>query len=138
MRRFSIPLVLAAVAGCNFWGSSVPSDRGGWYHLEQNGRVVDLRFLNPGVLDIRDLGCDQSFTIQQTWEASGDAMVATQSPGSPRFTTDPNQAGALTATPGMLGAASEQWLSGALCPVCPPRDAGVVACEVPEALDGGA
>lgn len=137
MRRLAVLLLLAVVAGCNFWGSSVPSDRGGWYHLEHNGRVVDLRFLNLGVLEIRDLGCDESFTIQQTWEASGDAMVATQSPGSPRFTPDSTQAGALTATPGMLGTAPEQWLPGAVCPVCPPRDAGVVTCEVPQALDGG-
>lgn len=137
MRRLAVLLSLAAVAGCNFWGSSVPSERGGWYHLEHDGRVVDLRFLNLGVLDIRDLGCDQSFTVQQTWESAGSAMIAVQNPGSPRFEADPTQAGALTATPGMFGAAPEQWLPGAVCPVCPPRDAGVIACEEPQAVDGG-
>ena len=71
------------------------------------------------------------------WVADGtDTLVLTQWPGSPRFTKDPTDAGALVATPGMYSSAPEQWLPGATCLICPVGDAGVaVACAGPAVDD---
>ena len=138
MRRLWPLLALGGLAACHLCGSTVPEQFGGWYHLDYAGRVENLRFGNPNVLELRDLGCDQSFTVYQEWVSDGDALVATQSPGAPRFIPDPDQPGALQATPGMFGTDPERWLPGASCPVCPPGDAGVLACETPQVADGGA
>ena len=136
-RVLAVLPALAALAGCHLWDSSAPSDFGGWFHHQSAGRTVNLRFASGSVLEIHDLGCDQSFVVLQQWETDGDALVATQSPGAPHFTPDPGSDG-LTASPGMFGPETEQWPSGASCPVCPPGDAGVVSCDAPEVLDGGA
>jgi len=136
-RRTLAVLGLWTLAGCNLWGSSVPSGFGGWFHHENAGRAFDLAFSDSGLLEIQDLGCDASNTTYQQWTTDGDALVAYQSPGSPEFIADPNVPGALQATPGMFGPDSEQWLPGAICPVCPPGDAGVVACEIPGVVDAG-
>jgi len=137
MRRLLPLLVVGVLAGCHLFGSTVPDPFGGWYHLDYAGRVENLRFLDPNVLELRDLGCDQSFTVYQEWVSDGDALVATQSPGAPRFVPDPDVTDALQATPGMFGPDPERWLPGASCPVCPPGDAGVVACDTPQAVDAG-
>ena len=138
-RILAVLPALGALAGCNLWGSSVPSDFGGWFHHQNGARTVNLRFGSGNALEIHDLGCDQSFTVFQAWATDGDALVATQSPGEPHFTADPNSNGALIASPGMFGSADEEWPAGASCPVCPaPADAGVVSCDAPEVLDGGA
>lgn len=137
MRRLTPLLALGMLASCRLWGSSVPSGFDGWFHLEHAGRIENLRFTDPNVLELLDLGCDQSFTVYQEWVSDGDALVATQSPGAPRFISDPDLPGALQATPGMFGTDPERWLPGASCPVCPPGDAGVVACETPQVVDGG-
>ncbi len=136
MRRLTVVLGFLVV-GCKIWGDSVPTQFGGWFHLQHGERTVNLRFGSPDVLELRDLGCDQSYSVTQTWTEDGDAMVANQSPGAPHFTPDPNTPEALLATPGMLGTAPETWLPGASCPVCPPGDAGPSACEAPQVLDGG-
>ena len=135
MRRLLPLLALGVLAACHLWGTSVPSGFEGWFHLDHAGRTANLAFVD--VLELHDLGCDQSFTVYQEWVSDGDALVATQADGAPRFTADPDQPGGLLAQPGMFGPDPEHWLPGASCLVCPPGDAGVVACETPQVLDGG-
>jgi hypothetical protein len=137
-RILAVLPALGALAGCNLWGSSVPSSFQGWFHYQNAGRTENLSFGSSNLLEIHDLGCDQSFTVFQEWTTDGNALVATQSPGEPHFTPDPTIAGALQASPGMFGPDTEEWLPGASCPVCLPGDAGVVSCDTPRVLDGGA
>jgi hypothetical protein len=136
-RIFAVSLALGTLAACNLWGSKVPSGFEGWFHLQNGQRAENLTFATSGLLQIHDLGCDQSVISDQEWASDGDALVAVQTAGAPHFTQDPSTPGALQVSPGMFGPGPEQWLPGALCLVCPPGDAGVVACTVPQVIDAG-
>ncbi len=139
MRRRIVAAALAigTLGACNLWGNKVPSGFEGWFHFQNGDRAESLSFGSSGFMELHDLGCDLSSVSQLEWAADGDALVAVQTVGTPRFTTDPGTPGALQANPGMFGADPEQWLPGASCPVCPPRDAGLVACDAPRVIDGG-
>jgi hypothetical protein len=138
--RILVAAAVLPIAACNVFGTSVEAPEGfqGWFHVERPGRATSLGFGTQNVAVIHDLGCDQVLNGETQWTQDGDALVLPQWSGSPRFTQDPSDSGTLVAAPGMYGAASELWLPGATCLVCPPGDAGVaVACSEPEVLDGG-
>lgn len=131
---------LGILGGCSFFGGSVspPSGFAGWFHVDRPGRATSVGFANDNVTEVRDLGCDQVLNGETAWTADGDGVALSQWSGSPRFTQDPSDAGDLVASPGMYGTATEHWLPGATCLVCPRGDAGVaVACSEPSVLDGG-
>lgn len=135
----TVVAVLVALGGCNLFGPSRPSGFDGWYHLDRPGRATSLAFTDPSILELSDLGCDGPLSSYPEWVPDGpDTIVVTSWSGTPRFTRDPTQSGALLAQPGMYGSAQERWLPGATCLVCPVGDAGVaVACETPAVRDGG-
>ena len=131
----------ALLAGCNLFGTSVPSGFDGFFHLDRPGRATSLNFVAPDLMQVRDLGCDGLVSSDQTWAADGDqAIVATDWPGQPRFTRDPDGQ-ALVASPGLYGPSPERWVPGATCLTCAAdagADAGVVsACDLPAYRDGG-
>jgi hypothetical protein len=141
MRRWLVAAaVLGLLGGCNiFGGNSGPPDTfGGWFHVDRPGRATSLAFGDFNLAEVRDLGCDGVLDGETPWTADGDAVVLAQWSGSPRFIADTTTQGALVASPGMYGSASERWLPGGTCLVCPAGDAGVaVACSDPAVLDGG-
>ncbi|HEY1906339.1 MAG TPA: hypothetical protein VGG91_09865 [Myxococcaceae bacterium] len=141
MRRLLLlAAAMAPLAGCNFFGGTTeaPSGFEGWFHVDRPGRATSVAFSTQNLAEVRDLGCDQVLDGETPWTQDGDAIVLAQWSGSPRFTQDPSDAGALVATPGMYTTAQEHWLQGATCLVCPAGDAGVaVSCDQPAVLDGG-
>jgi hypothetical protein len=142
MRRLLfLGAAVVPLAGCNFFGGTIeaPSGFEGWFHVDRPGRATSLAFSTQNLAEVRDLGCDQVLNGETPWTQDGDAILLPQwTTPIPRFTQDPSDAGALLASPGMYGSASESWLPGATCLVCPTGDAGVaVSCSQPAVLDGG-
>jgi hypothetical protein len=139
MRRLLLALTVLVLGACNLFGPKLPDGFDGWHHLDHPGRTTSIAFGEPNILEIHDLGCDQSFVFEQEWVSGDDrTVVATQATGMPRFSPDPSVSGALLANPGMYSSSQEQWLPGASCLVCPAGDAGIaVACDAPVVRDGG-
>ena len=142
MRRWIVgALTLAALGGCNLFGStnSPPDTFSGWFHVDRPGRATSVTFEDSNLAQVADLGCDKILSGETQWTQDGDAILLPQwTTPTPRFIQDPSTDGGLLASPGMYGAAQEQWLPGATCLICPQGDAGVaVACSTPTVLDGG-
>jgi hypothetical protein len=134
--RWITGLALVLAACSNLFAPARPSGFDGWFHLDRSDVATNIRFADPGVLQVRVLDCTNEVSADQEWSSESDTVIATQWPGTPHFTHDSQ--GGLLASPGLYSGTEEHWTPGALCAQCPPVDAGItVACDSPAVRDGG-